>query len=131
MFSQLSNHKSLRNLIIGIKAYKSEIPYLRFGKLVTRSNLVEANTKKLYQVFEDFAYYLVTETQRRNITHIFNLGGHTYAFDSTTIELCLEVFKWATFRRSQGKGDIKVMSCSTPRLKYQHSFTLRQQVSMT
>ena len=36
------------------------------------------------------------------------LGGNVYAFDSTTIELCLETFKWALFRKKQKKGGIKV-----------------------
>jgi len=36
------------------------------------------------------------------------LGGNVYAFDSTTIELCLETFKWALFRKNQGKGGIKI-----------------------
>lgn len=35
-------------------------------------------------------------------------GGNVYAFDSTTIELCLETFKWALFRKNQGKGGIKI-----------------------
>ncbi len=108
MFGQLSNRESLRDLIVAIEAHQNKMHHLGFGKHVTRSNLAKANTKRPYQIFEDFAYHLVAEAQRRDITHIFNLGGNTYAFDSTTIELCLETFKWATFRRNQGKGGIKV-----------------------
>jgi len=35
-----------------------------------------------------------------------NIDGNIYAFDSTTIDLCLSVFWWATFRKT--KGGIKL-----------------------
>lgn len=56
--------------------------------------------------FEEFAYYVVDEARRKRATVIFNLNRHVYAFDSTTIDLCLSVFWWATFRKY--KGGIKV-----------------------
>lgn len=37
---------------------------------------------------------------------IFELDGHIYAFDSTTIDLCLPVFEWTKFRKH--KGGIKL-----------------------
>ena len=46
------------------------------------------------------------EAQRKRATDIFKLGGKVYAFDSTTIDLCLNVFWWAKFRKK--KGGIKV-----------------------
>ena len=36
----------------------------------------------------------------------YHLGGNVYAFDPTTIDLCLSVFEWALFRKR--KGGIKV-----------------------
>lgn len=37
---------------------------------------------------------------------LLKLDGHVYAFDSTTIHLCLSVFEWAKFRKH--KGGIKI-----------------------
>ena len=59
----------------------------------------------------------IAEAQRCRIVDIFKLNGNVYAFDSTTVDLCLSTFEWALFRKR--KGGIKVMS----RLKFQHSFT--------
>lgn len=49
---------------------------------------------------------MVRIAQKKRITDIFKLSGKVYAFDSTTIDLCLSVYEWAHFRRF--KGDVKV-----------------------
>lgn len=74
--------------------------------VVTKSNLSKANRNRDYHIFEDFAYYMVEQARTKRKTSIFNLGGNVYAFDSTTIDLCLGVFWWAKFRKR--KGGIKV-----------------------
>ena len=76
------------------------------GKFVTRSNLAKANEQRDYRIFEDFANHLVVEVRSKNTEKIFGFDGHVYAFDSTTIDLCLAVFEWAKFRKH--KGRIKV-----------------------
>lgn len=45
---------------------------------------------------------MIAEVQRKGATDIFKLGGNVYAFDSTTIDLCLSVFWWAKFRKKKG-----------------------------
>ena len=92
MFGQLSNRESLRDLIVSIEAHNRKWKPLGFGMNVTRSNLAKANTNRDYRIFEDFAYYLVSEARRKRATDIFKLDGNVYAFDSTTISLCLDVF---------------------------------------
>lgn len=57
-------------------------------------------------IFEDFAYFMISEAREIPKTKIFEIGGNVYAFDSTTIDLCLAVFWWAQFRKK--KGDVKV-----------------------
>jgi hypothetical protein len=51
------------------------------------------NQDRNYLIFEEFAYYLVNEAQHKPKTDIFKLGEKVYAFDSTTIDLCLNVFR--------------------------------------
>ena len=106
MFGQLSGRESLRDLIIAVEAHGSKAYHLGFGKSVTRSNLAKANQNRDYHIFEEFAYYMVELARTLMVKKILNLGGNIYAFDSTTIELCLAVFCWATFRRK--KGGVKV-----------------------
>lgn len=106
MFGQLSGRESLRDLIVAVEAHSSKAYHLGFGKSVTRSNLAKANQNRDYHIFEEFAYYMVEQARTLRVKKIFNLGGNVYAFDSTTIELCLAVFCWATFRKK--KGGVKV-----------------------
>lgn len=106
MFGQLSNRESLRDLIVAINAHQKKSYHLGFGKHVTKSNLAKANQNRDYHIFEDFAYFLVDEARRKRAVDIFKLEENVYAFDSTTIDLCLDVFWWAKFRKH--KGGIKI-----------------------
>jgi len=106
MFGQLSNRESLRDLIVALEAHYSKCYHLGMGRNVSRSSLARANQDRDYHIFEEYAYYLVSEARQKRATDIFELGGNVYAFDSTTIDLCLAVFWWAKFRKK--KGGIKV-----------------------
>jgi len=106
MFGQLSNRESLRSLIVALDAHYSKCYHLGMGKNVSRSSLARANQDRDYHIFEEYAYYLVNQAREKKAVSIFNLGGNVYAFDSTTIDLCLSVFWWAKFRRN--KGGIKI-----------------------
>ena len=106
MFGQLSNRESLRDLIVALEAHGGKVYHLGIGKSVSRSNLSKANEQRDYRIFEEFAFFMIAEARRRRIQKIFELDGHVYAFDSTTIDLCLSVFEWAKFRKH--KGGIKM-----------------------
>ena len=106
MFGQLSNRESLRDLIVALEAHQGKTYHLGLGKHITRSNLAKANQNRDYHIFETYAYYMVEQARNKRKTDIFKLGGNVYAFDSTTIDLCLSVFWWAKFRKR--KGGIKI-----------------------
>jgi Domain of unknown function (DUF4372)/Transposase DDE domain len=105
MFGQLCNRDSLRDLIIGIDAHPNKHYHLGFGRGVSRSNLANANEKRGYQIFEQFAHDLIAQARASCITDSdFNLPikGNVYAFDASVIDLCLNVFWWAKFRKNKG-----------------------------
>ena len=106
IFCQLTNRDSLRDLIVIIDAHRSKAYHLGFGKSVTRSNLAKANEKRNYRIFEDFAYYMINLARKKLANGDFEIKGTIYAFDSSTIDLCLSVFWWARFRKT--KGGIKL-----------------------
>lgn len=106
IFGQLGRCPSLRDCVITLQAHCAKLYHLGIGKNVTRSNLAKANEQRDYRIFEDFAYYMIAEARRKRATKVFDLEGNIYAFDSTTIDLCLSLFEWAHFRRK--KGGIKV-----------------------
>lgn len=106
IFGQLSRSPSLRDCVIALQAHRDKLYHLGIGKNVTRSNLSKANEQRDYRIFEDFAYYMIAEARNKRADRTFGFDGHIYAFDSTTIDLCLSLFEWAKFRRK--KGGIKV-----------------------
>ena len=108
MFGQLSGRESLRDVVLATQAHATKATHLGFGRFVTHSNLSKANNNRDCRIFEEFAYQVIAEVRKCRATDIFKLGGNVYAFDSTTIELCLETFKWAIYRKNQRKGGIKV-----------------------
>ena len=94
MYGQLSNRESLRDVVLATQAFAGKAYHLGFGKYTSRSTLADANNKRDYRIFEEFAYQVVAKARECRATDIFKLGGNVYAFDSTTIELCLDTFKW-------------------------------------
>lgn len=106
VFGQLTSRESLRDLIVVIDAHKKKTYHLGFGKSVTRSNLAKANEKRDFKIFEEFAYYLIGIARKKRANDDFEIKGKVYAFDSSTIDLCLSIFWWAKFRKT--KAGIKL-----------------------
>ncbi len=103
MFGQLSNRESLRDLIVALQAHKSKRYHLGLGREpIAKTTLAVANQNRDYRIFEDFAFYMMKEASEKRTTNIFDIPGKKYAFDSTTIPLCLATFPWAKFRRKKG-----------------------------
>jgi hypothetical protein len=95
--------------MISIEPHKPKYYHLGFGKGTSRSNFANSNEKRDCRIFEGFAYYLIGQARESStIDQDFQLDieGNVYAFDSTTIDLCLSVFWWAEFRKA--KGGIKM-----------------------
>lgn len=109
MFGQISSRESLRDLSVSIGAHKPKYYHLGFGKNVTRSNLSLANERRDYRIYQEFAYAMIEEA--RQLSHpeddfILDIDEPVYAFDSTGVDLCLNVFWWAAFRTT--KAAVKI-----------------------
>ncbi len=103
MFGQLSNRESLRDLIVALEAHRARQYHLGLGcKSIAKATLAYANQNRGYRIFEDFAFYMMTEACEKRAANILEIPGKKYAFDSTTIPLCLATFPWAKFRRKKG-----------------------------
>lgn len=111
IFGQLTIRESLRDLICSLNAHKSKFHHLGFGKSVTRSNLSKANEVRDVRIFEDMANLMIkTARSKRFGTNYAGiddfLDGNVYAFDSSTISLCLNTFWWS--RLHHDKGGVKL-----------------------
>lgn len=107
IYGQLTGCSSLRELADIINAHAKRSYHLGFGKVAPGRNIIsKSNTLRDYRIYEDFAFYMVGWAQRLRITKEFELHGRFYAVDSTTIDLCLAVFRWAKFKTT--KSGIKI-----------------------
>lgn len=109
MFGQLCNRDSLRDLIVCINAHKHKHYHLGFGKNVSRSTLANANEQRNYKIYETFAYELIGYAQKLTIKNDeleAITSASIYALDTTVVDLCLNIFWWASFRKT--KGAIKI-----------------------
>ena len=103
MFGQLSNRESLRDLIVAFEAHRAKQYHLGVGREpIAKTTLASANQNRDCRIFEDFAFYMMKEACEKRATNIIDIPGKKYAFDSTTISLCLSTFPWAKFRRKKG-----------------------------
>lgn len=102
MFGQFMGCGSLRELTDITIAHAKKSKHLGFGhQPINRQMLSKANTLRDHRIFEEFAFYMVSMAQSRRITKEFELHGRFYAIDSTTIDLCMSVFRWAEFRTTK------------------------------
>lgn len=103
MFGQLSNRESLRDVVVALETHHSKCKFLGIGsKPIAKTTLASANQNRDYRIFEDCAFYMMKEACEKRSTNLLDIPGKKYAFDSTTIPLCLSTFPWARFRRKKG-----------------------------
>jgi transposase len=71
---------------------------------VSRSTLADANEVRDWRIYADLAMALIATARNlyRTETFLDDLDETVYAFDATTIDLCLALFPWAKFRKHKG-----------------------------
>src|ERR1700680_2689259 len=102
-FAQLTFRESLRDIEVCLRAHESKLYHLGIRGHVARSNLADANEKRDWQIYRDFANALIVEARRlyAGDTFAVDLENTVYALDTTTIDLSLKVFPWAHFRTTK------------------------------
>lgn len=106
LFGQISNRESLRDLIVTLTPFKAAFHHLGFRKGISRSNLGKANEVREVRIFQEFADKMVSlAKEKRGIVRDFFISDNVYAFDSSTISLCLSVYWWASLHH--GKCGVK------------------------
>src|ERR1700726_1812562 len=102
-FAQLTFRESLRDIEVCLRAQDSKLYHLGIRGHVARSNLADANEKRDWRIYRDFANALIVEARRVYTGEAFgvDLENTVYALDTTTIDLSLKVFPWAHFRTAK------------------------------
>lgn len=106
IFGQLTNRDSLRDLTVALDAHNQNCYHLGFGKSITRSSFSKTNENRNSKIFEEYAYYMIDIARKKRANNNFEIKGKVYAFDSSTNDLCLNVFWRAKFGKD--KAGIKL-----------------------
>jgi hypothetical protein len=102
-FAQLTFRESLRDIESCLRARSSKLYHMGLRCRVSRSTLADANEKRDWRIYADFAQVLIHEARElyRNEEFGVQLDQTVYALDSSTIDLCLSLFPWAKFRKTK------------------------------
>lgn len=101
-FGQLTHRESLRDLVVCFQAHESKLYHIGLSKGVSRSTLADANEHRDWRIYADFAQSLIHRARdlyAGAVLEEIDFDNTVYALDSTMIDLCLEVFWWAKFRK--------------------------------
>jgi hypothetical protein len=103
-FAQLTYRESLRDIETCLNSHHEKLYHVGFRGLVSRSTLADANELRDYRIYQDFGYHLIAVARSlyRGEELDIELEHSVYALDATTIDLCLSLFPWATFRKTKG-----------------------------
>lgn len=103
-FAQLTYRESLRDIECCLRSMLEKLYHMGIRGKVSRSTLADANEKREWRIYADFAQVLIERARKLYAGEDFGveLDQTTYALDSTTIDLCLSLFPWAKFRKRKG-----------------------------
>jgi hypothetical protein len=107
-FAQLTYRESLRDIQACLRGNQQKLYHMGFRGNISRNTLAHANQVRDWRIYSDFAHVLIGQARILYAQEDFGvqLKQTVYAFDATTIDLCLSLFPWAQFR--QRKGAIKL-----------------------
>lgn len=110
-FAQLTYRESLRDIEVSLAAHRQHLYHSGFRSLVKKSTLADANELRDWRIYADFAQTLIQIARPLYSDSDFGLDlqGTLYALDSTTIDLCLDLFPWASFRHAKAAVKLHTM----------------------
>lgn len=104
-FGQLTHRESMSDTMLCLALKADKLYPLGIGKAVNKSTLCRANERRDWRIFQDFSLKLIEQAKalyaEDNQLRV-RLKGDVFSLDSTTVDLCLDVFWWATFRKAKG-----------------------------
>jgi len=102
-FAQVTYRESLRDIETCLNSHHEKLYHIGFRGEISKSTLADANETRDHRIYQDFAYHLISVAKKlyQNEEMAIDLDYSLYAFDSTTIDLCLSLFPWAKFRKTK------------------------------
>lgn len=102
-YAQLTGRESLRDVVDCLCARPERLYHLGFRGAIRRSTLAYVNEQRDWRIYATLAQQLILRARRLYADEplAIDLDATVYALDSTTIDLCLSLFRWARFRRTK------------------------------
>lgn len=102
-YAQMAGRESLRDIETCLNSHQDKLYHIGFRGGVSRTTLADANERRDWRIFQDFGHILISMAQKeyQSDSIAVELTQPLYAFDSTTIDLCLSLFPWAEFRKTK------------------------------
>ena len=93
-FAQLTGRESLRDIETCLAANSRHLHHMGIQSGVSRNNLAHANETRDWRIYRDVALLLIGRARQLYAGELLDvdLNNAVYAFDSTTVELCLTLF---------------------------------------
>ncbi len=103
LFCHLGRAHSLREITGGLQSCEGKLKHLGIDTAPPRSTLAYANEHRPYELYEQVFFQLFERCRVQVVgKKKFRFKNKLISMDSSTIDLCLEMFDWAKFRRTKG-----------------------------
>lgn len=116
-FGQLTHRESMSDAMLCLRLNSTKLFHLGIGKAFDKSTVSRANENRNWRIFQDFGLKLIGQAKdlyQGSSQLDFDLEGNIFALDSTTIDLCMDIFWWATFRSTKSAVKIHtLLDCKT------------------
>jgi hypothetical protein len=110
MFAHIRQENSLRDIDIALNAHANKLYHIGIQQC-PKSTLADANERRDYRIYEEFAKSLMVQA-RREYAHTqlaVDVDNAVYALDASVIDLTLSLFSWAKFRKTKGAIKLHAM----------------------
>ena len=102
--AQYANKNSLRDIEASLTAISHKLYMSGISYAVPRNTLAKANELRDWRIYRDFGQILIERVRplyADDPSFRLDLDNAVYAFDSSTISLCLKLCPWARFRKTK------------------------------
>jgi len=110
MFAHIRQENSLRDIDIALNAHAGKLYHIGIQQC-PRSTLADANERRDYHIYEEFAKVLMHHARREyaDTQLAIDVENAVYALDASVIDLTLSLFPWAKFRKTKGAIKLHAM----------------------
>jgi hypothetical protein len=103
LFCHLGQARSLREICNGLAASEGKLKHLGIPNAPSRSTLAYANEHRPWELYETVFHQLLGQCQNEaSGKKKFRFKNKLVSLDSTSIDLCAEIYDWATYKRTKG-----------------------------